>query len=83
MQRNITNVSQLVSRSLPSKRSRKKVQFTTIFHLLTRKRSMLQYEESRALFKHLGVKIMGRLHLSDNVGWDIAVVLSYTKSLLW
>ena len=36
---------------------------------------MLQYEESHALFKHLGVKNMGRLHWSDNAGWEITAAL--------
>ena len=36
---------------------------------------MLQYEESHALFKHLGLKNMGHLHWSDNAGWEIVAML--------
>ena len=66
MQKNIAIVSQLVSRGILDEHSSKKVQFSTVFHLLSKGRSMLQYKESRALFKHLEVKNMERLHWSDN-----------------
>ena len=74
-QRNIAIVSQLVCGGISGERSRKKVQFSTAFHLLSKGRSMLQYKESHALFKHLGVKNRGRVHWSHNAGWEIAAAL--------
>jgi hypothetical protein len=53
-------------------RSRKRVQFGTIFNLLSQDCPMLEYEASLSLFKFLNLPGIPKLHWSDNAGWEMA-----------
>ena len=56
-------------------RSRKRVQFATIFHILAQGRPMLEYESLNLLFNFLQVRHLPKKHWSDNSGWAMADVM--------
>ena len=51
---------------------KKMVQMSTLFHLLTHGRCMLQYDWLQPLIAHLKVPSCSFMHWSDSSGWVLA-----------
>jgi len=66
------SVLQQVNTSTSMARSKKTVQFCTIFQILSSGRPMLEYEERQALYSFLNVPSLPRMHWTDSSGWQMA-----------
>lgn len=64
-----------MTRNDAGERSRKRVQFSTVFHILAEGRPMVEYESLNSLFSFLQVRHLPKKHWSDNSGWAMAAVL--------
>lgn len=73
-QRNHQTVHQLVQNE-GGERSRKRVQFATVFHVLQEGRPMLEYESLNRLLNFLRVPHMPKKHWSDDSGWQMAEIM--------
>lgn len=67
-----TTVLQQVNHCTTLESHKKRVQFSTLFHVLSEGRPMVEYESLLPLYKLLNVPDLPVAHWSDNSGWTMA-----------
>ena len=65
----VCNIQTIVAQGNPPKR--KEVQMAIVFHLLSYRRPMLEYEHMRGLLEELGCSKLPLKHWSDSLGWKM------------
>jgi hypothetical protein len=56
-------------------RKKKKVQFASLFHILSQGRPLVHYESLLQLYQYIDVPNLPRMHWSDSSGWQMAEFL--------